>query len=137
MFLVLQIPAFHIPGFTDSGFSCSWFYRFRLFMFLVLQIPAFHVPGFLVPFPDSPFLVLQIALKKLLLISYHRKLKCTAVIWDLMYDMAFFSGIKFTFPKMSVLNFANMSHLPKRHVHFKGPICSSEVVHSGKEVTCF
>ena len=29
--------------------SCSWFYRFRLFMFLVLQIPAFHVPGFLVP----------------------------------------------------------------------------------------
>ena len=34
---------------TDSGFSCSWFYRFRLFMFLVLQIPAFHVPGFLVP----------------------------------------------------------------------------------------
>ena len=46
MFLVLQIPAFHVPGFTDSGFSCSWFYRFRLFMFLVLQIPAFHVPGF-------------------------------------------------------------------------------------------
>ena len=26
--------------------SCSWFYRFRLFMFLVLQIPAFHVTGF-------------------------------------------------------------------------------------------
>ena len=49
MFLFLQIPAFHVPGFTDSGFSCSWFYRFRLFMFLVLQIPAFHVPGFLVP----------------------------------------------------------------------------------------
>ena len=49
MFLVLQIPAFHVPGFTDSGFSCSWFYRFRLFMFLVLQIPAFHVPGSLVP----------------------------------------------------------------------------------------
>ena len=49
MFLVLQIPAFHVPGFTDSGFSCSWFYRFRLFMFLVLQIPAFHVPVFLVP----------------------------------------------------------------------------------------
>ena len=46
MFLVLQIPAFHVPGFTDSGFSCSWFYKFRLFMFLVLQIPAFHVPGF-------------------------------------------------------------------------------------------
>ena len=46
MFLVLQIPAFHVPGFTDSGFSCSWFYRFRLFMFLVLQIPAFHVPVF-------------------------------------------------------------------------------------------
>ena len=76
MFLVLQIPAFHVPGFKNSGFSCSWFYRFRLFMFLVLQIPAFHVPGFtdsgfscswfsrssfLVPFPDSPFLVLQIA----------------------------------------------------------------------------
>ena len=75
MFLVLQIPAFHVPGFKDSGFSCSWFYRFRLFMFLVLQIPAFHAPGFtdsgfsyswfsrssfLVPFPDSPFLVLQI-----------------------------------------------------------------------------
>ena len=94
MFLVLQIPAFHVPGFTDSGFSCSWFYRFRLFMFLVLQIPAFHVPGFtdsgfscswfyrfrlfmflvfsflvpfLVPFPDSPFLVLQIALRKFVL----------------------------------------------------------------------
>ena len=49
MFLVLQIPAFHVPGFTDSGFSCSWFYRFRLFVFLVLQIPAFRVPGFLVP----------------------------------------------------------------------------------------
>ena len=71
MFLVLQIPAFHVPGFTDSGFSCSWFYRFRLFIFLVLQIPAFHVPGFLVPrpflvpFPDSPFLVLQIALNRL------------------------------------------------------------------------
>ena len=46
MFLALQIPAFHVPGFTDSGFSCSWFYRFRLFMLLVLQIPVFHVPGF-------------------------------------------------------------------------------------------
>ena len=46
MFLVLQIPAFRVPGFTDSGFSCSWFYRFRLFVFLVLQIPAFRVPGF-------------------------------------------------------------------------------------------
>ncbi len=44
--LVLQIPAFHVPGFTDSGFSCSGFYRFRLFVFRVLQIPAFHVPGF-------------------------------------------------------------------------------------------
>ena len=92
MFLVLQIPAFHVPGFTDSGFSCSLFYRFRLFMFLVLQIPAFHVPGFtdscfscswfyrfrlfmflvlsflvpfLVPFPDSPFLVLHIAAMEL------------------------------------------------------------------------
>ena len=31
---------------TDSGFSCSGFYRFRLFMFRVLQIPAFRVPGF-------------------------------------------------------------------------------------------
>ena len=61
----LLIAAFHVPGFTDSGFSCSWFYRFRLFMFLVLQIPAFHVPGFLVPFPDSPFLVLQIAMSEL------------------------------------------------------------------------
>ena len=46
MFLVLQIPAFHVPCFTDSGFSCSLFYRFRLFIFLVLQNPAFHVPGF-------------------------------------------------------------------------------------------
>ena len=36
----------------DSGFSCSWFYRFRLFSSLA---------PFLVPFPDSPFLVLQIA----------------------------------------------------------------------------
>ena len=44
--LVLQIPPFHVPGLTDSGFSCSWFYRFQLFMFLVLQIPPFHVPGF-------------------------------------------------------------------------------------------
>ena len=73
MFLVLQIPAFHVPGFTDSGFSCSWFYRFRLFMFLVLQIPAFHVPVFLVPrsvprsvprfpvpcFTDSPMFIAQ------------------------------------------------------------------------------
>ena len=46
VFRVLQIPAFHVPGFTDSGFSCSGFYRFRLFMFRVLQIPAFRVPGF-------------------------------------------------------------------------------------------
>ena len=36
MFLVLQIPAFHVPG---------------------LQIPAFHVPGFLVPCSVSRFLV--------------------------------------------------------------------------------
>ena len=49
MFLVLQIPAFHVTCFTDSVFSCSLFYRFRLFAFLVLQIPAFHVPCFLVP----------------------------------------------------------------------------------------
>ena len=48
-----EIPAFHVPGFTDSGFSCSGFYRFRLFVFRVFS--------FLVPFPDSPFLVLQIA----------------------------------------------------------------------------
>ena len=61
MFLVLQIPAFHVPGFTDSCFSCSWFYRFRLFMFLVL---SFLVP-FLVPFPDSPFLVLHITAMEL------------------------------------------------------------------------
>ena len=46
VFLVLQIPAFRVPGFTDSGFSCSWFYRFRLFVFLVLQISAFRVPAF-------------------------------------------------------------------------------------------
>ena len=91
MFRVLQIPAFHVPGFTDSGFSRSGFYRFRLFMFRVLQIPAFHVPRFthsgfsrsgfyrfrlfmfrvflflvpfLVPFSDSPFLVIQIASKE-------------------------------------------------------------------------
>ena len=53
MFLVLQIPAFHVPCFTDSGFSCSLFYRFRaVFMFLVLQIPrGFHVPCF----TDSAF----------------------------------------------------------------------------------
>ena len=66
--------------------SCSWFYRFRLFMFLLLQNPAFHVPAFtdsgfscswfyrfrlfmflvfsfLVPFHDSPFLVFQIPRK--------------------------------------------------------------------------
>ena len=87
VFRVLQIPAFRVPGFTDSGFSCSGFYRFRLFVFRVLQIPTFRVPGFtdsgfscsgfyrfrlfmfrvfsflvpfLVPFPDFPFLVLQI-----------------------------------------------------------------------------
>ncbi len=42
---------FSVPGFTDSGFSCPWFYRFRLFMFRVLQIPAFRVPGF----TDSAF----------------------------------------------------------------------------------
>ena len=46
MFRVLQIPAFCVPGFTDSGFSCSGFYRFRLLVFRVLQIPAFRVPGF-------------------------------------------------------------------------------------------
>ena len=46
LYFDLQIPAFHVPCFTDSGFSCSWFYRFRLFMFWVLQIPAFHVPCF-------------------------------------------------------------------------------------------
>ena len=70
MFLVLQIPAIHVPGFTDSGYSCSWFYRFRLFMFLVLQIPAIHVPGFtdsgyscswFYRFQLFMFLVLQIA----------------------------------------------------------------------------
>ena len=27
MFLVLQIPAFHVPGFTDSGFSCVKTFR--------------------------------------------------------------------------------------------------------------
>ena len=41
----------HVPCFTDSGFSCSLFYRFRIFMFLVLQIPRFHVPCF----TDSAF----------------------------------------------------------------------------------
>ena len=51
------VPAFHVPGFTDSGFSCSWFYRFLLFMFLVFSF----LVQFLVPFTDSPFLVLQIA----------------------------------------------------------------------------
>ena len=52
-----QIPAFHVPCFTDSAFSCSLFYRFRLFM---QRVFSFLVP-FLVPFSDSPFLVLQIA----------------------------------------------------------------------------
>ncbi len=51
LFRVLQIPAFRVPGFTDSGISCSGFYRFRLFVFRVLQIPAFLVPGF----TDSAF----------------------------------------------------------------------------------
>ena len=87
-FLLLQIPAFPIPAFTDSCFSHSCFYRFRLFPFLLLQIPAFPIPAFTdsgfshscfyrfrlfpfllflfpipfpIPFPDSPFLVLQIA----------------------------------------------------------------------------
>ena len=71
LFQVLQIPAFRVPGFTNSGFSCSGFYRFRLFVFRVLQgfscsgfyrfrVFSFLVP-FLVPFPDSPFLVLHIA----------------------------------------------------------------------------
>ena len=68
-FRVLQIPAFPIPGFRDSGFSHSGFCKFR-----VLQIPALMIPGFTdsgfshfgfshssIPFPDSPFLVLQIA----------------------------------------------------------------------------
>ena len=51
MFLVLQIPDFLVPSFTDSPFSRSLFYRFRVFMFLVLQIPRFHVPCF----TDSAF----------------------------------------------------------------------------------
>ena len=46
MFLVLQIPAFHVSGFTDSGFSCSWFYRFRLFMFLVFTDSGFSCSWF-------------------------------------------------------------------------------------------
>ncbi len=50
-FLVLQTPAFRVPGFTDSRFSGSGFHRFRLFSFQVLQIPAFRVPGF----TDSSF----------------------------------------------------------------------------------
>ena len=45
-FLVLQIPAFLIPGFTDFGFPHSRYNRFRLFSFQVLQIPAFLIPGF-------------------------------------------------------------------------------------------
>ena len=32
--------------YRNSKKSCSWFYRFRLFIFLVLQIAAFHVPCF-------------------------------------------------------------------------------------------
>ena len=45
-FRFLPIPAFRVPGFTDSFLSRSGFYRFPLFVFLVLQIPAFRVPGF-------------------------------------------------------------------------------------------
>ena len=88
-FRVLQIPAFTIPGFTDSGFYNSVFYRFRLLQFRVLQIPAFTIPCFtdsgfynsvfyrfrllqfrvfvfLIPFLDSSFRVLQIALSQML-----------------------------------------------------------------------
>ena len=43
MFLVLQIPAFHVPGLTDSGFSCPWFPR--------PSFPRFPVPCF----TDSPW----------------------------------------------------------------------------------
>ena len=74
----LQIPAFTILCFTDSFFYNSVFYRFRFSQFRVLQIPAFTIPcftdsgfynsvfyrfliQFLIPFLDSSFRVLQIA----------------------------------------------------------------------------
>ena len=84
----LQIPAFTIPCFTDSGFYNSVFYRFRVLQLRVLQIPAFTIPcltdsgfynsvfyrfrllqfrvfisliPFLIPFLDSSFRILQIA----------------------------------------------------------------------------
>jgi hypothetical protein len=86
---VLQIPPFTIACFTDSGFYNSGFYRFRLLQFHVLQISAFTIPifkdsgfynsGFYrfrllqfrvfafpipvpIPFRNSPFCVLQVAL---------------------------------------------------------------------------
>ena len=71
--LDLQIPAFLVPGFTDSGFSCSGFTDsgfscsgftdsgFSCYGFYRFQLFVFRVFSFLVPFPDSPFLVVQIA----------------------------------------------------------------------------
>ena len=63
-----------VPCFTDSGFSCSGFYRLWLFMLGILLIPAFDVGdftdhgffsfrvfSFLVSFAESLFLVLQVA----------------------------------------------------------------------------
>ena len=86
MFLVLQIAAFHVPGFTDSGFSCSWFYRLRLFHVpgftdcgfscsWFYRLRLFHVPGFLVPcsvprsVPRFSVPVLQIAAHETLVLA--------------------------------------------------------------------
>ena len=102
VFLVLQIPAFHVPGFTDSGFSCSWFYRFRLFMFLVLQIPAFHVPGFY-RFRLFMFLVLQIP-------AFH--VPCFLVPCSVPRSVPRFPVPCFTDSRMITHTFAKINILP-------------------------
>ena len=102
VFLVLQIPAFHVPGFTDSGFSCSWFYRLRLFMFLVLQIPAFHVPGFYI-FRLFMFLVLQIP-------AFH--VPCFLVPCSVPRSVPRFPVPCFTDSRMITHTFAKINILP-------------------------
>jgi hypothetical protein len=53
MFLVLQLPAFPILGFTDSGFFHSWFHRIPAFL-----VPDFTDSVFFVPsYKDSGFIV--------------------------------------------------------------------------------
>ena len=88
MFRVLQIPAFRVLGFTDSGFSCSGFYRFRLFVFRVLQIPAFRVPGFTDSgFSCSGFYRFRLFVFRVLQIPAFRVAGFTEVVLDCQFGV--------------------------------------------------